>query len=211
MKKLYEQQPRLGWPGIRQMLIRVHVDLLRINSGVNHGAAYRSDSLTSLEKAVLVLEDRRFMRHSGVDVKSVVREVAKAATFRRHGGASTIDMQFVRTVTGYKKRKIRRKLYEMLLSIIIQFRYSKITILRSYIACAFFGSRLYGADRASQCVFEKGQDELSMEEAVFLAAMLVYPRPMTPSDDWVLRVQRRADYGMRVYVANKERFDQLPS
>jgi membrane peptidoglycan carboxypeptidase len=158
----------------------------------------------------LILEDRRFFDHRGIDTKSAIREISRAITFRRHGGASTIDMQFVRTATGYRQKTIRRKLYEIFLVFIIQFRYSKVVILRSYLACAFFGSHLFGANRASQTLYGRDADNLTIDEAAELAAMLVYPRPRSPTPAWELKVKRRARYGIRIYVANKERFDKLP-
>jgi monofunctional biosynthetic peptidoglycan transglycosylase len=131
-------------------------------------------------------------------------------TFRRHGGASTIDMQFVRTATGYRQKTLRRKIYEIILAVVIQFRYNKIVILRSYLACAFFGSHLKGAHKAAKKMYGVDANELSVDEAAIVAAMLVYPRPLSPTPQWQTKVQRRADYGKRIYIANKQRFDQLP-
>jgi membrane peptidoglycan carboxypeptidase len=163
-----------------------------------------------LEKLVLALEDRRFMRHAGVDVQSVIREVVRALMFRRHGGASTIDMQFVRTATGYKDKTLCRKAYEVILAIIIQYRYSKILILRSYLNRAFFGSRLIGADKAAMEMFGLSAVDLNLDQAATLAAMLVYPKPLAGGSDWSAKVGRRAAYGKAIYFANKKGFDQLP-
>src|SRR5665213_972627 len=121
--KLYEQRPKLVSNWLHEALLRIHEDLLTIHASVDQWAGLYPDTLTSLEKMVLVLEDRRFMTHAGIDLPSVARELSKAILFRRHGGASTIDMQFVRTITGYRDRKIARKLYEMLLTVLIQYRY----------------------------------------------------------------------------------------
>lgn len=211
MKHLYEQQPKLRTFRPREILTKVHLDLFRVHFNIKRSLAYYPQELTNLEKLTLVLEDRRFHHHHGFDVKSTLREFFRAFTLRSHGGASTIDMQFVRTSTGYKERKLRRKLYEMFLAVLIQFRYSKITILRSYLDCAYFGSHLKGANAAARRVFGKMAHELSIEEAAFIAAMLVYPRPSHPTDEWELRVRRRADYGKRIYISNKERFDQFPT
>ena len=210
MKKLYEYPPKLHIPNLRRALLLLHTDLLAVHQKIVQYAAYWPQSLTNLEKLVLVLEDRRFMQHHGIDAKSVMREIFRAVTFRRHGGASTIDMQLVRTATGYHDLTLRRKLYECLLAYIIQFRYSKITILRSYLSCAYFGAGLRGAERASQKIFGKPSDALSISEASFIAAMLVYPRPSGGGAKRGLRVKRRANYGEGIYVANKERFDKLP-
>ena len=151
------------------------------------------------------------MRHHGVDIRSLLREITRAMMLRKHGGASTIDMQFVRTATGYQELTLRRKFYECILAIAIQFRYSKMTILRSYLSCAYFGAGLRGSEKAAKAVFAKPPEELTISEAAFLAAMLVYPRPSQGGQAWKLRVQRRADYGERIYLANKDRFEKLPS
>jgi len=211
MKPLFAGKPKLKIWRPREELIKIHLDLFAIDSKILSILAYYPPAMTNLEKLTLVLEDRRYLFHYGIDLKSVLRETIRAITFRSHGGASTIDMQFVRTCTGYRERTFRRKLYEMLLAVIIQFRYSKIEILRSYLRCAYFGSHLRGANATAQVVFGKNAEDLSVDEAAVVAAMLVYPRPRKPTEEWTLRVGRRADYGKRIYIANKERFDQLPS
>jgi membrane peptidoglycan carboxypeptidase len=211
MKKLYEHQPSLSLPNLRKALVLLHMDLFQVQRYIARHSAYSPASLTALEMMTIVLEDRRFMRHHGVDVRSIFRETVRAFTLRRHGGASTIDMQFVRTVTGYQDLTLRRKLYECVLAFFIQFRYSKIIILRSYLSCAYFGAGLRGADPAAQKIFGKEAESLSVKEAAFIAAMLVCPRPSRGGEQWELRVKRRANYGERIYIANKERFDKLPS
>src|SRR6266478_7464058 len=93
--------------------------------------------------------------------------------------------------TGYYDRSIRRKAYEMLLAWLIQHKYSKIEILRYYLRIAFFGSHLYGVERASQRVFSKWQFDLTLEEAADIASMLVYPRPREPTERWAEKIRRR--------------------
>jgi membrane peptidoglycan carboxypeptidase len=171
---------------------------------------YYPAPLSKFEVAVLILEDRRFFSHWGVDPVAVVREIARAATFRKHGGASTVDMQLVRTATGYKERRLSRKLYESLLATLIQFRYSKPRILRSYLASAFFGSHLIGAETASLKLFGRFPDDLPIEESALLAAMLVYPKPTLPTDNWLVKIRRRANYAQRLYPRYEQRFKKLP-
>lgn len=210
MKPLEQQEPKLRVPRFRAALIDLHTDLLRIDAEILKYSAHYHPSLTMLEKLVLVLEDRRFTKHHGVDLISALREIIRALTFRKHGGASTIDMQLVRTITGYKEKTLRRKFYEVLLAIIIQFRYSKVVILRSYLSIAFFGSHLTGANAAAKKMYSKTPEELSLDEAAVIASMLVYPRPLNPKLEWESRINRRASYGKRVYVSNKKGFDKLP-
>src|SRR5260370_27246768 len=167
--------------------------------------------LNSFEKLVLVLEDRRFFEQNGGDFLAVCREILKLITFRRAGGASTIDMQFVRTATGFQEKTLRRKLYEILLARIIQFRYSKIVILRSYLACAFFGSRVYGSEKVAATVFAKQILMLDDQQSAELAAMLVYPRPLRPDNKWMAKIKRRAAYGLHWKSRLEQRFDKIPA
>lgn len=211
MNHLVEQQPKSRLPSVRRALVRIHRDLFTIHGAADMSAAYFPREITPLESMVMILEDRRFMRHAGIDFRASLREMIKLACLRKHGGASTIDMQFVRTATGYRDRTIFRKLYECFLSCLIQYRYSKIVILRSYLSCAFFGSKLKGANAAAQKIYGLPADDLTLDQAAFLAAMLVYPRPISPSVGWEKKVSRRASYGMRIYARNKERFDKLIS
>jgi membrane peptidoglycan carboxypeptidase len=208
---LYKQQPKLGPIGIRPILLRVHADLFQIHRYADVWSAYYPDELTNLEKLVLALEDRRFMKHAGVDLISIIREISRALRFKRHGGASTIDMQIVRTATGYRTRTLGRKLYEVFLALLIQYRYSKIVILRSYLKSAFFGSHLVGAEKAAYTLFNTSSASLTIEQAAFLAAMLVYPKPLAGGETWSSKVLRRSNYGMKIYIANKKRFDQVPA
>jgi len=202
-----ERPTRLKLPSLKRWLVSVHLDLIAIHERVPHSVW--PESLTEFEKLVLVLEDRRFFKHAGNDYTALTREVLKALTFRRHGGASTIDMQFVRTVTGKKQRTLGRKIYELFLARIIQYRYSKIRILRGYLQCAFFGSHLIGSEKAAYDLFEKNSDELDAKESAFIAAMLVYPKPLQPTTKWRENVSRRANYGEMIYIRMKEKLNQI--
>jgi len=186
-------------------LARLRNDLSRIDQNVRPLPQSTAAALTALELMTIAIEDRRFFRHPGVDVLSILREAIKVLRGRKHGGASTIDMQFVRTVTGYRAPTLKRKLYEAFLALVIQSRHKKIEILRSYLACAFFGSGLIGADAAAQRVFNKNADRLSMEEASFISAMLAYPRPLHGLPRWEHRARRRAAYAVAVCDRRKGR------
>lgn len=199
---------RIPFP--RRFLIRLHRDLFKIERFVDQWATYPY-TLSTFEKMVLVSEDRRFFRHNGIDYISVVREIVKALTLQKHGGASTIDMQFVRTATGYYERTIRRKIYEMLLAALIQFRYSKIVILRSYLKHAFFGSHMYGAEKACNRIFGKYLWDITPQEAAMLASMLVYPCPRRPNDKWVAKIQRRSKFIEAMLPRFEKRFEKLPA
>lgn len=187
----------------------IHDDLLRVDDEVCYWAQWDGDKLTTFEKVVLTLEDRRFFSHSGFDFFAIIRIIWRKLTFRNHGGASTIDMQFVRVSTGRYQRTLKRKLYEIFLSYIIQFRYSKIIILRSYIDIAYFGTGLRGGDSAAWREFNKYSRDLDARESALIASQLVFPRPRIPSAEWTRRRLRRANYIMSLYPRYEKRFDKL--
>jgi membrane peptidoglycan carboxypeptidase len=180
-------------------------DLSRVDRLIRSVSMESRAALTRLELMVLSLEDRRFFFHFGVDPWSVAREVMKLLSGRKFGGASTIDMQFVRTATGYRAPTLKRKLYEILLAMLIQFRYDKFAILESYLACAHFGYDLAGADTTSQKLFGKSVNQLDFCEAAFISAMLARPRPSRATVEWQRRVETRAAYAIQVYMSGKVR------
>ena len=193
------------WARPATWFARLRSDLRRIDQNVRAMPQTRASALTALELMTIAVEDRRFFHHPGVDARSVLRETLRVLTGRKHGGASTIDMQFVRTVTGFKAPTVKRKVYEAFLALAIQFRHEKLEILRSYLACAYFGSGLTGADAAAQRIFNKKADRLGLEEAALISAMLAYPRPLHGLPRWEQRARRRAAYAVAVFDRRKRR------
>jgi hypothetical protein len=196
---------RSNWARPSMWFARLRSDLSRIDQNVRASAHSPAVSLTALELMTIALEDRRFFYHPGVDALSILRETLRMLTGRKHGGASTIDMQFVRTVTGFRAPTMKRKIYEAFLALAIQSRHEKLEILRSYLACAFFGSGLIGAGAAANRIFNKHADQLTIEEASLISAMLAYPRPLNGLPRWEQRARRRSAYAVEVYVSRKRR------
>lgn len=195
-------------PTIRRALVRLHTDLFTIDKKVPWWIS--DEPLNTVERMVLILEDRRFFWHAGFDWRSGLRELLRAMTVQPHGGASTIDMQLVRTATGFREKTLRRKIYEILLSMLIQYRYNKLQIFRSYLGCAFFGSHLHGIESVSRRIYGKEPFDLSVAEAAEVASMLVHPRPLVPTTEWRTKLTRRANYARRLYPRLEKRFDKLP-
>jgi len=197
-------EPR-QFPFPKRVLLRIHRDLATI---VRPFEGYHRSDLSDIEVIIILLEDRNFPEHRGIDFKSILRELLKMCTLRRFGGASTIDMQFVRTMTGFKQKTLRRKLYEMFLAYLLQFHMSKLAILRCYLEVVYLGSGLQGIRSAARTVFEKEVSELAIDEAAQIAAMMVYPKPLNPTAAWTRNVQRRAAYGLRLFRKLGHRYKQ---
>lgn len=194
-------------PSLKKYLLEINIDVDDIEA-----KTYRwNDALpiSDIEFYTIMIEDRRYYNHYGIDLISVLREFTKVVMLRKHGGASTIDMQYVRTITGNYDKRYSRKIREALISFIIHYRVSKTSILRTYLDIAYFGSGLIGVESASQKIFSRSSTDLKGFEAAFIAAMLVSPRPHAPSEQWVARVSRRADYALKLGLRLEKRFQKI--
>lgn len=183
--------PSKSWLALRADL--QNADALIEAAVCRHGDFSPSRDLIVMTQ---ILEDRRFLRHSGFDWKSGIRILVQSIVGRRRGGASTIDMQLVRTVTEYRERSIRRKVFEILAARRTRRRHGPRRILSTYLAMAYFGTRIRGAEEAARLCFNRGADELTLDQSAYVAAMLVYPRPRQPSEAWQSRIQRRVRHGL---------------
>ena len=98
----------------------------------------------------------------------------------------------------------------MFLSLLIQQRYNKWTIFKSYMELAYLGTGIKGIEDASQKVFSKTSEDLSLDEAAELAAMFVYPRPLVLTDRWRFKLERRKHYAKIIYSRYEQHFEKLP-
>lgn len=203
-------------PSLRSSLINIHRAVLKIDA--ERWKIDQNPRLTKLEKLVLLLEDRRFFEHNGIDWRSVIREGQRFLARKRHGGASTIDMQLFRTVSDRYERTIRRKVREWFGTAILQRKFTKLEILRIYLEVAYFGTGLRGALDAAKALFPNTIDldawylednDLTLDQAAQIASLLVYPKPRIPDLNWQSKVRRRANYGLALYARREKKFDQI--
>jgi len=134
-----------------------------------------------VKKAFVSVEDIRFYHHPGVDLIGIMR--ALWHDVRAGGiveGGSTITQQLARMLFLKPERSLKRKLKEAVLSIRIEKRYTKDEILGLYLNQAYFGTRAYGIEAASQTYFGKSVHELSIGEAALLATLPKAPSLYSP-------------------------------
>lgn len=179
-------------------MFRWHSDLARCFLRIEEGISSVEDAPSNVKLFAICLEDRRFYNHPGFDWVSIVRATLLNAVGFNAGGASTIEQQLVRTITGERQRSFVRKLKEIFLARAISKRYGKDTLINIYLSIAYFGYGLSGCDAASLQVFEKETNDLDAASAAVIASLLLYPVPRTTTFDWVERVMRRARYAFRI-------------
>lgn len=123
--------------------------------------------------SILCIEDRRFNSHLGVDFYSIIRAMKNYFVLNRLEGASTIEQQFVRSITGNKRISFKRKVDEICLALLLGNEYKKNEILTSYLLTYKFNN-IQGIEKL--CQTEKIKlKKISRFEAASIAARLKYP------------------------------------
>jgi penicillin-binding protein 1A len=131
-----------------------------------------------LVEALIAIEDARFYRHRGIDVKSMLRVALKSVILNDPGagGGSTISQQLAKNIYGRENfgilSVIVNKTKEILLACRLERIYSKEEILALYLNTVSFGENLYGIEAASRRYFNKRVEHLSIEESAVLIGML---------------------------------------
>jgi penicillin-binding protein 1A len=134
-----------------------------------------------VKRAFISVEDIRFYYHPGVDLIGIMR--ALWCDIRAGGiveGGSTITQQLARMLFLKPERSVKRKLKEAALSILIEKQYTKDEILGLYLNQAYFGTRAYGIEAASQTYFGKSVSELTTGEAALLGSLPKAPSLNSP-------------------------------
>jgi len=139
-----------------------------------------------LVEALIATEDIRFDRHSGVDVRGLVRAITGQMTGRSGaGGGSTITQQLAKNLferpKGLSKMQlISIKFREWVTAVKLERNYSKEEILTMYLNTVDFGSQAFGINSASHTYFGKAPDSLLIEESAVLVGMLKAPTYYNP-------------------------------
>jgi len=133
--------------------------------------AARRDFPDNLVKAVISIEDRHFYRHWGFDPQGVGRALSRhVAAGTVVDGGSTITQQLVKLRILGRERTFTRKLREALVAMWVDLHRSKDEILTEYLNSVYLGNSVYGVSAAARLYFDKRPAELTLPEAVMLAA-----------------------------------------
>ncbi len=146
-----------------------------------------------VKKAFVAIEDARFYSHHGVDFVGIIRALYQDIKSRSIAqGGSTITQQLAKMLFLTPERSIKRKLKEAAISIQIEKRYTKDEILGLYLNQAYFGTRAYGIEAASQTYFGKSVGDLTIGEAAILASLPKAPSLYSPFKNPEKAIERRS-------------------
>lgn len=150
-----------------------------------------------LVNAVVDLEDRGFLSHSGLSLRGLLRATAENLIAGKvKQGGSTISQQVVKNLLLRPERRMARKMLEGFLAAMLEYSYTKAQILEAYLNNAYYGQdgniAVVGVEAASRFYFGKPARYLSLEEATLLAGMLAAPNRFDPRKHPQSARQRRA-------------------
>lgn len=146
-----------------------------------------------VKKAFISIEDVRFYYHPGVDIIGILRALINdMREMKIAQGGSTITQQLAKMLFLRPEKTLTRKIKEALLSIKIEKRYTKDEILGLYLNQAYFGTRAYGIEAASQVYFGKSVKDLTVGEAALLATLPRSPSHYSPFRNPQKALERRS-------------------
>ena len=136
-----------------------------------------------IKQAVISIEDKDFYNHYGIKFSSTLRGALSQVLpkiFLKQSGGSTITQQVIKNTLLNSKERISRKIKEWILALKLEKTMTKDEILTLYLNEAPYGGSIYGIEEASRVFFGKSNNETTLAEAAYLAAIPNLPTYYSP-------------------------------
>ena len=158
-----------------------------VGTGSNRVYVSLDEIPKELQYAFVAIEDERFYDHNGIDLRGIVRAVAKGVTTGHFSeGASTITQQLLKNnvfegwTTENSSQRVKRKLQEQYLAIELEKKVSKDWIMENYLNTINLGQNTLGVQAASRRYFGKNVSELNLSECAVIAGITQNPSKYNP-------------------------------
>lgn len=159
-----------------------------------------------LINALLCTEDVRFYKHSGIDLRGLMRVFKGIVTGdSSSGGGSTISQQLAKMLfpreNENKFQLILRKFKEWVIAVKLEKSYTKEEILTMYLNKYDFLNLAVGIKSASQVYFNSSPDSLKLEQVAMLVGMAKNSSLYNPirREELVLKRRNVVLYQMKKY------------
>ena len=159
--------------------------IAEIGSERNRDNIKLSEMPNNLKNAYIAIEDQRFYKHHGVDIKRTGAAILSYVIRRGSSsfGGSTITQQLVKNLTGDDSNTISRKVKEWFYACVLDCCFSKDDILEAYLNIIYTGPNIYGVKEAALYYFNRDIKDLSLAECAFLAGINNSPNSYNPFSD----------------------------
>ena len=152
------------------------------------GAERKKDNVSlsqipdNMKNAYVDIEDERFYKHKGVDLKRTVGAIGNYVTHfgKSSFGGSTITQQLVKNLTGNDDTRINRKVVEWYRASELESFCSKDEILEAYFNIIYVGPNTYGVSAGAKYYFDKNVSDLDLAECAYMAGINNSPNSYNP-------------------------------
>lgn len=156
----------------------------------------QEDIPEKLKNILLAVEDRNFYQHYGIDPKGIARamwaNIKAGATVQ---GGSTLTQQLVKNYFLTTERTLVRKFNEAIMSLLLEYHYSKDEILTAYINEVYLGQdgrrAIHGFALASEYYYKRPISQLSLPQVSLLVGLVKGPSWYNPRKHPKRAKQRR--------------------
>ena len=180
-------------PALTSTLINTDGDVFaRLHAGENRDPARLDEIPQNMLYATISIEDERFYKHFGIDIKGIMRAVfVDIVTMSKKEGASTITQQLAKNAFLNQDKTFDRKIKEIVLAIQLERHYSKDQILEFYLNQIYYGNGASGIKRAAHVYFNKNLNDLTLSECALLAGIPKAPTYYSPYQNMDAAIARR--------------------
>jgi monofunctional biosynthetic peptidoglycan transglycosylase len=171
-------------------------------------AAHRRASVSleevsiDLQTAVLVAEDAGFFGHGAIDLDETWAAVKEWYHGRRLRGASTISQQLAKNLFLSETRSYWRKANELRLAWWLERKLNKRRIFELYLNVIELGEGIYGVEDGAQAYFGVRASQVTLDQALDLAAAIPSPRHDNPATCTRIFSMRRSWIAQRLSAAD---------
>lgn len=155
-------------------------------SGAENRTYASIDNISSyLPKAFVSIEDERFYKHKGVDIKRTASAtikyiLSKVGIGSADYGGSSITQQVIKKATGEDDRTSLRKAKEIIQAFQLEKWLTKNEILELYMNLIYLGEGSYGVEAASYTYFSKSAKDLTIAQSALIAGLAQAPEGYNP-------------------------------
>ncbi len=130
-----------------------------------------------LGEALIAVEDRAFVQHYGVSPRAIARAAwVNFQSGRVVQGGSTLTQQLVKNFFLDDSRRLSRKLTEAMMSLLLEWHYSKAEILETYMNEVYLGQsgprQIHGFGLAAKHYFDKPLQDLELPQIALLVGLV---------------------------------------
>jgi len=174
---------------------------------------FRLDELPeTLVLGLLLVEDDGFFKHWGISFRGIIRALfANISSGKASQGGSTLTNQLVKNLYLTPEKTITRKINEALMSVILEFHYSKNDILETYMNEVYIGQQgmrsINGFGLGAQFYFGTTLQGLEVHQQAMLVGLIKGPSYYNPRRN-PERAKKRRNVVLSVWHEQKLLTDQ---